>query len=85
MKKFILVLNLGSTTTKVALFRDLNCHIVKTYSHDKELISQSINEQKAVRYHTLMMFFLNAVFGRKKSALSLHAAVCFILWKAARI
>lgn len=57
MKKFILVLNLGSTTTKVALFRDLNCHIVKTYSHDKELISQSINEQKAVRYHTLMMFF----------------------------
>ncbi|CEA00102.1 Butyrate kinase 2 [Jeotgalicoccus saudimassiliensis] len=56
MKKFILVLNLGSTTTKVALFRDLNCHIVKTYSHDKELISQGINEQKAVRYDTIIQF-----------------------------
>lgn len=56
MKKFILVLNLGSTTTKVALFRDLNCHIVKTYSHDKELISQGINEQKTVRYGTIIKF-----------------------------
>lgn len=56
MEKFILVLNLGSTTTKVALFRDLNCHLVKTYSHDKELISQSISAQKSFRYDTLMMF-----------------------------
>lgn len=56
MKKFILVLNLGSTTTKVALFRDLNCHIVKTYSHDKGLISQGINEQKTERYDTVLKF-----------------------------
>lgn len=56
MKKFILVLNLGSTTTKVALFRDLNCHIVKTYSHDKGLISRGINEQKPVRYETIIQF-----------------------------
>ncbi|CAD2073685.1 putative butyrate kinase [Jeotgalicoccus coquinae] len=56
MEKFILVLNLGSTTTKVALFRDLNCHIVKTYSHDKGLISRGINEQKSVRYETIIQF-----------------------------
>lgn len=56
MKKYILVLNLGSTTTKVALFRDLNCHVVKTYSHDKGLISQSINEQKSERYNTAIKF-----------------------------
>ena len=56
MEKFILVLNLGSTTTKVALFRDLNCHIVKTYSHDKGLISRGINEQKSVRYGTIIQF-----------------------------
>lgn len=60
MKKFILVLNLGSTTTKVALFRDLNCHIVKTYSHDKELISRDISAQKAARYDTVMMFLSEA-------------------------
>lgn len=56
MTQFILVINLGSTTTKVALFRDLNCHNVKTYSHDKELISKGINEQKTVRYNTILTF-----------------------------
>lgn len=56
MTQFILVINLGSTTTKVALFRDLNCHTVKTYSHDKELIGQSISEQKSVRYETILTF-----------------------------
>lgn len=60
MEKYILVVNLGSTTTKVALFRDLSCHVVKTYSHDKELISEGLDVQKKVRYNTLMTFLSEA-------------------------
>lgn len=56
MSILTLVINLGSTTTKVALYRDLSCLEVKTYSHDKALILMPLNEQKSVRFDTVMEF-----------------------------
>lgn len=56
MDSLILVINLGSTTTKVALYRDLSCLDVKTYSHDKGLISLPLIDQKSVRFETILGF-----------------------------
>ena len=56
MSHLILVINLGSTTTKLALYRDLSCTYIKTYSHDKGIIKLDQKAQEEIRYQIIIDF-----------------------------
>src|SRR5699024_12613559 len=56
MSHLILVINLGSTTTKLALYRDLSCTYIKTYSHDKGIIKLDQKAQEEISYQIIIDF-----------------------------
>lgn len=56
MSHLILVINLGSTTSKLALYRDLSCTHVMTYSHDKGIIKLDQKVQEEIRYQSILDF-----------------------------
>ncbi|HJE20175.1 MAG TPA: butyrate kinase [Aliicoccus persicus] len=53
----ILVLNLGSTSTKVAIFEDKTCLFESTLRHPTEVTSLELIDQTEQRYDAIMAFF----------------------------
>ncbi len=64
MEKYILAINPGSTSTKVALFRDEEMIESKSLDHDSELLAHypSISSQYEFRYQEVMQFLSDVSF-----------------------